>query len=169
MTPQAAVTEFSLRARIREVMDGSATADPKAIADEVLARINTRDAMAALEQALPSYVRIFVGETRRHAVASTGGRRSWKAEGARDYAAEFLRRQEDVVGDGTGWKFIAECDAEDMRAVAMKRRQQAADLVDTAAWYEKIAGLLDEHSAATVGALPEPVLLALATNGEVTP
>lgn len=163
----ATATGFSLRLRIRQIVENSETADPKVIADEVLASISTEEAVAALTECLPEYVRVVVQSDGRRRAPAAGLGRSWKTEAAKAYAQKILRQRVDVSGVGVGWKFLAECTSDDLDAVASNRRKQADELVSTAAWFEKIAALLDEHSVETVKDLPEAVLSSLATNGEV--
>lgn len=165
MSPVA--TEFSLRMRIKQIMAASLVADPKQIAEEVLGTISTGEAVAALTECLPDFVRIIVHSERQRTPATKGPAKSWKTEGAKAYAEKLLRQRVDISGNGTGWKFLAECDEDDCISVAEKRRQQATDLEDMAAWFEKVAATLAEHKAATVAELPESVLAALATNREV--
>lgn len=164
----ASTATESLRDRIKRIMDVSAASDPKVIAEEVLATVTTGEAVELLNECLPPYVRHVVQTAGKQTAPSAGPGRSWKVAAAKAYAEKLLRRRVDVAGDGTGWKFLAECDAEDLASVAALRRKQAEELVETAAWFEKIAGLLAEHESETVNDLPEPVLVSLATNGEVT-
>ena len=163
----AVKSAFSLRSRIKQIVEQSTTADPKVIADEVLDSITTSEAAFALAECLPDFVRIVVNLEGRRRSPSAGPGKSWKTEAAKAYAQKLLRQRVDVSGKGIGWKFLAECTSGELDAVAAHRRQQADDLVSTAAWFEKIAALLDEHSVETVKELPEAVLSSLATNGEV--
>lgn len=163
----AKASDFSLRLRIKQLMDESTTADPKVIAATVLESITTREMGQAFAECLPEYVRIVVVSEGRRKAPSAGPGKSWKVEAAKAYAQKILRQRVDVSGIGTGWKFLAECTSDDLDSVATHRRKQADELVNTAGWYEKIAALLDEHSAETVKDLPESVLSAIATNDEV--
>lgn len=163
------MSDFSLRGRIRQVMEQAATADPKIIADEVLGSITKAEQAAALAACLPEYVRIVVvGEWRaRPAGPKAGQGRSWKKQAADDYVRKWLAQGFDVFGDGRGWKTLAELNRDDLDRLAGIRRRQAAELTDAAVWFERVAGLLAEHSVAAVGKLPGPVLVALASGGEV--
>lgn len=160
--------EFDLRGRVWKVAESSGVADPKQVAEEVLATLHTSELGEALAACLPDYVRLVLHGAGRPRVGPAGAPRSWKTEAAKAYAQKILRQRVDVAGDGTGWKFLAECNACDLEAVSAKRREQAEHLTAAAEWFEKIAALLGEHDAEEVKDLPESVLIALASNGEAT-
>jgi len=156
--------EFSLRVRVREVIESSSQADPKQVTAEVLATITKAELAQALAQALPDFVRIIVGEQRQRVLPSSGPAKSWKTEAAKNYADKLLRQRIDISGTGVDWKFLGDCDDSDLLSLAAIRRGQAAELEATAVWYERIAGLLAESGAETVAELPAAALTELATH-----
>lgn len=163
--PHPVEEPFDLRTLIREVAIHSDAADPKILAKEILTRIPDRHLHEALAVTLPDYVRVALHRGRPIPFPDEedqpdGQATSWKLRGARAYG-RLLRQAVDVNGDGTGWKYLADCTLDDLTRVATLRRRQAEDLLATAGWYEKVARLLAEYDAATVSALPETVLTAL--------
>lgn len=158
---QPQIKPFDLRQRVLEVVEASDTADPHALTEEVLSRISTRDAPNALAQCLPGYVRLIVAGLGRENVRRTADSkpRSWKLEGARLLMERTLRRR---VMCGDTWKLLAECTKDDVLSIAGARRQQAADLIAHAVWYERLADAMGD--AETVADVPEGTFLELVTN-----
>lgn len=151
--------EFSLRHLVRDVLAESSEADPGAIAALVLARItkpNTRD---ALDQALRLFVRQVISETRIKSApnpAPSPINRSVKVAAIRDH---WQRRLRDRVHVGaTSWKFLADCNYEDLCAAAAERSQLAERNASWARQYREWAALLTDHDAATMRDLPNVVL-----------
>ena len=163
------MSDFDLRALIREVADASAVADPGVLVAEVSARIGSRDRAAALDQCLRSVVIQTLSQMRMssnspgghpardtHATAAAGGSPSSKVAGIREYWRGVLRERISV-GDGE-WKFLAECTETDLDFAAGLREDHAARTLAQAERLRRLGKLLVEHGADTVGDLPDDVL-----------
>jgi len=163
------MSDFDLRALIREVADASTVADPGVLVAEVSARIGARDRGAALEQCLRSVVIQTLsqmrmsshspgGHSRRDAQApgAAGGSPSSKVAEIREYWRGVLR---ETIRVGVGeWKFLGECTETDLDFAAGVREDHAARTLAQAERLRRLGKLLAEHSADTVGDLPDDVL-----------
>lgn len=155
------VPEFNLRTLVREVLDGSALADPGGIADEVYRRTAAKDRAAAYRQALRQFVRLQANEQRMTAAqpsSSSEGAldsgQSAKVAGIRTWWRSSLRERIHVDGEA-GWKMLADCTRDDLMYAA-KERWEAADRTKAVGdKFSRLAELLDRFDAATVGDLPD--------------
>lgn len=161
--------EFDLKALIREVADESQHADPGAIAEEVAKRVPNKHLRSAFREMLRPFVRQLVATGRTfpapmtRETASTGSsdtkprpaNRSWKRTGIYRWASVLRER---VHVGASDWKFLGDCDRDDLGFIASERRTLAEANLLKAEQYEKLLALLDEHGAATVRDLPEKAL-----------
>jgi len=158
------MSDFDLRALIREVADASAVADPGVLVAEVSARIGARDRAAALDQCLRSVVIQTLSQMRMssHSPGGPHGRpaagRSPSHKGAR--IREHWRRalRETIYVSVGEWKFLAECTETDLDFAAGVRENNAAWNMVQAERLRRLGKLLAEHGADTVGDLPDDVL-----------
>ncbi len=151
---------FVLRTLVQEAAASSLVADPGELAADVFRRIPVEHRAAALQQSLRQYVRQILSEERmrtqigRPAVPGT----SAKVQGIRDHWQRALRDRLNV-GEGV-WKFLADCDADDLLFAAEQRREQASRNRAKAAQYDALRQLLDEHGVKCVADLPAEVLVS---------
>lgn len=153
--------EFHIRDLVRDVCTSSTIADPHSLAAEVLRRIGPKDARAALEQVLPTFVRVAISQHRGTTAAASGpdgppSVRSWKVSGVRESWRRMLRDRISV-GD-TQWKFLGECTAEDLAYAEQVRRIHAAQNLAAAERFAGLRELLEQHGVATVADLPDDTL-----------
>lgn len=164
---------FDLKALIREVAAESAHADPGALAEEVDKRVPDEHLREAFREMLRQFVRQMVVTSRTFpaptvrdaaepAQASSPAparpaNRSWKRNGIYKWASVLRERVHVGVG-AADWKFLGDCDREDLGFIAEERRALAEANIVKAEQYEKLRALLDEHRAATVRELPEQAL-----------
>jgi hypothetical protein len=154
------MTDFDLRALVREVCDHSTVADPLMLAKEVNRRIKQADRDAALESALPLVVQNELGRLRmrHHAPIPGTPQPSRKVAGIREMWRRTLRDRINVGPDVSDWKFLADCTAEDLDYAAALREEHARRNAARAAQYRRLAELLNGHGVSTVGELPESAL-----------
>lgn len=164
--------EFNLRALIHEVCDTSTITDPTTLAKEVARRIGRNQQREALEQALPVLVLNVISRSRGGATdtpggqgaddlqlpTAAGGQSSRKVRGIRETWRRMLRDRVSVGPDRGDWKFLADCDADDLAYAEQIRRDHAAANVAAADRFAALRELLDEHGVATVGELPDDEL-----------
>ena len=138
-------------------------ADPGDLAGEVMKRMDPRDYPEALRLLLRSYVRETAGQRRRSTVLT----RVPQPSGAPVPASGFVtamregawrQKLKDHWHTADGWKLLRDMTAEDLDYAAGERRQLAAANIEEARKAEKLAALLEEHGAETVGALADDVL-----------
>lgn len=153
------MTDFDLRKLVREVCENSEVADPAQLAKEVNQRIKRQERDAALEAALPLFVRVELGQMRMstHRVRP-GPQSSRKVAGIRETWRRMLRDRINVGPDVSDWKFLADCTATDLDYAASIREENARRNAARAEQYRQLAELLEEHGVATVGELPDETL-----------
>ena len=162
---------IDLRALIREVCETSTMADPTSIAREVEKRIDAGELGEALAQALPAVVHNVVSRMRgpipsdspgghgsRDAHSPTAAGRSSKVAGIRDAWARMLRNRVSVGPAPDAWKFLANCNADDLAYAAQLRRSHAAANTIAAERFERLGEALTAHGVGTVGELPPGAL-----------
>lgn len=170
------MTEFNLRALIREVAADSKAADPGAVAEEVARRISAKQLRAAFLEMLRPFVVQTLSQHRlitvppqhheapRHSTpqppASSGrpGTRSWKRDGVRDHWAKVLQERVHVGVGPTDWKFLGDCDADDCLFISAERRRLAEANLAAAQKFDALAKLLTKHKVQTVRELPRDAL-----------
>lgn len=165
------MSEFNLRALVREVADASGDADPGLLAEAVYKRIAAKERPAALREALRHYVRLTVAMERTASPSTqeqpegTGkpGTRSWKRDGIRAGWRRYLRTRLHTEG---GWKFLGDCGFDDLMFAATERREIAAATLSAADRYEALAKLCADHGVSRVADLPDSVLDAIESDDE---
>jgi hypothetical protein len=160
------VSDFNLRALVRDVCATSTIPDPTMLAKEVNRRIRKADRDTALGQCLQIFVQHYVSLNRNSPSQSTGdphmstagGSTSRKVTGIRDAWRRMLNDRIAVGSDPGAWKFLRDCTVTDLDYAASIREEHARRNADSAKRLRDLAELLTEHGATTVGALPESVL-----------
>lgn len=130
----------SLAQRVRRIHQEAGSADPREIAQKVLADLaSPEDIRAALAEALPDFVRITVRVSHGGGLA---GPRSSKVEAVRGWYERLMTQPVDVSGNGAKWKALRECTRDELLSVAQYRRQIAARNLRTADAYERLAKVM---------------------------
>lgn len=172
------MSDFSLIATVRSVIDETDLTSPQEIADKVLGMVSRSDTRRALAEALPYLVQTELSRQRmaRPAAGPAGEPRgearrthnpSSKVRALRGYADAWKVRLRDRISVGHGdWKMLADCTAADLRLAAERRRTHAAGALANAAEYESFAAALDEHKVDRFGTLPEAVQCTLLSGEE---
>ncbi|MCU1617354.1 MAG: hypothetical protein JWO98_4894 [Frankiales bacterium] len=144
----------SLAQRVRRIHQESGSADPRELAEKVLATLDSPDALrSALSEALPDFVRITVRTAHQGGMA---GPRSANVEAVRGWYERLMSQPVDVSGNGAQWKSLRECTRDELLAVAQYRRQVAARNLQTADSYERLAKVMKPGQ--TVGALKQDIV-----------
>jgi hypothetical protein len=162
------VSDFNLRALVREVSDESGAADPTVLADAVYKRVAAKDRPAALREALRHFVRLNVSIDRMTPAVQERSDdkpagRSWKRDGIRQGWRAHLRQRLHVAD---GWKFLGDCGFDDLMFAAAERREIASRTMAAADRYEALAKLLANHNVTRVADLPDEVLDEIETDDE---
>jgi len=160
------MTEFNVRAVIREVVEESGLTDPGEIAAKVAENVPAKALRPVLAEVLRDTVRIALHsyktwrqpspEPERDRRPSSG--RSAKVGAIRDWA-RVLRQP--VAVEGNVWKQFGECSADDLAFLAVDRRENAAESLAAAVRFEKYAAALDEHGAEAVADLSDEVIASI--------
>jgi hypothetical protein len=118
--------------------------------------LSLEDVRTALQLTLPGYVRtvLAVGRQRRPSVDTPISQR-W--QNVVDQQAEIKILRQTVFAQGT-WKFLADCDSEDLSDLAHRRLQAALDNEQWAERYDRAAKALTKHKAPTVQDLPAELI-----------
>lgn len=149
------MAEFNLREAVESVLESGELASPEAVAAQVVSNLGARQVRAALEQALPGFVRTQMQNRRASNTILAGSAnapaRSSKVAGIRDAWANALRDRVHVDG---GWKLLGECSYADLMFAAQERRSHAARNLAKADQFESLAARLESAGAATVADLP---------------
>jgi hypothetical protein len=155
---------FDLRALVREVCSTSTIADPATIAKEVARRIGRNQQATALDQALPVVVQHVISRGRSAVIpqqrAAPTSNRSRKVASIRETWRRMLRDRIAVGPAVSDWKFLGDCNADDLAYAAAIREDHARRNAARAEQLRQLADLLAEHRVDTVAQLPEPVLSA---------
>lgn len=140
---------MSLTQTVRQIMDTTSLSDPREIAAKLLADISPDEYRAALEEALPPFVRTALSRDRLAQTGSKSGpSRSGKLAAIRDHWERRLATPLLVNG---AYKRFGECDASDLHMAAEALRADAARMTSKADYYDEIAAALP--AGATVSAL----------------
>lgn len=163
------MSEFNLRALVRDVARRSTIRDPDALADAIMREIPADYFLDALRTAIKPLIREVVSEARPHGTFTTGPGRSQqspaisaprggsvKVAAIRDGWQDHLRARYSVDGD---WKFLGECTYEDLHAIAKGLDLRAEQHASKARGMRALASLLTEHDVATVRDLPAQTLM----------
>lgn len=165
------MTDFSLIALIRKVIDETDLANPTDIAAKVAEMVPPKSVREAFAHALPFVVQVEV--SRYHPTIPTPApvRRqanpSAKVAAQRAYAEAWRARLRLRISVGNlEWKMLADCSAADFRNAAARRRAHAAGALANAAEFETWAAACDEHKADRFADLPESVQAELLGGAE---
>lgn len=164
------MSDFNLRAVIREVAGRSTIRDPDQLADEIMRHIPQESWMEAMRAALKPMVREVISAERPHGTFTRGygkpspspaintpSKGSTKVSGIRDGWQEHLRAR--YATDGGTWKFLGECTYEDLQFIAARLDKQAEAHASKARGMRSLAAALTDHDAATVRDLPSAFLM----------
>lgn len=165
--------EFDLHALVRSITEGSSLRGPREIAAKVAENVPAGKRLAALEEALVPYVRIYLQHARQPAspaptAARTGNRnsaRSSKAAAIREGWKKTLAGQFHVGGGE--WQTLADCSYENVMFLAGERRTTAARTAAVAEMFETLAEAMREAKVKHVRELPESVLAQILTAEDV--
>jgi hypothetical protein len=164
------MSDFNLRAVIREVAGRSTIRDPDQLADEIMRHIPEESWMDAMRTALKPMVREVISADRPHGTftrdygrpspspaISAPSRGSMKVAAIRDGWQDHLRARYAV--DGGEWKFLGECTYDDLHFIAQRLDHQAEMHASKARGMRSLAAALTEHEAQTVRDLPPAFLM----------
>lgn len=155
------MTDFNLRALVREVMDNSTLKTPDEIATEVAKRIPADCIADALQQSLRTFTRQVISEERPHGMrgisAPVASSRSAKVAGIRDGWQRKLRARYHV-GEGA-YEFLGECTAENLIFIATDLDEQAARKQARARGFRRLAEALETNGVERVKDLPAELLM----------
>lgn len=157
------MSDFSLIALIRQVIDETDLASPTDLADKVAEMVPPRQVRAALAEALPHLVRIELGRQRSAPPGDQPRRisnRSSKVVALRGYADAWRSRLRERLHVGQGrdaWKVLADCAASDFRFAADERRAFASGALSAASEYDSFAVALETHGVDRFADLPDAV------------
>lgn len=152
---------------VADVMASCPNPHPRVVADAVIVALPKSRYEEALRESLWLYVRQVSSASHTnpdssHAVPAGGRPHSETSAGAgRMGAAVSLAwlRKSVSVSEGV-YKFLGDCTADDLDVLAEVRRAHAKSNAEAADRYERLASLMREARAATLGALPVDVLAA---------
>jgi hypothetical protein len=157
------MTDFSLKAEIKKVIDETDLTDPRDLAAKVAENIPVKLRLDALKQALPELVRVELTRARMSPPPMLPNRSS-KVTAIRE---DWRRHLRDRVHVGRSeWVMLADCSAEHFRSAAEERRAFAAANLAAAARYELYAVACEEHGVDRFADLPESVQAALLGGAE---
>lgn len=153
------MTDFDLRKLVHDVYATSDDPHPVILAKEVNRRIKRADRDAALEAALPLFVRNVLSQMRmasNRPIPATKPNPSRKVAGIRE---AWRRMLNDAINVGPHeWKVLSKCTAPDLDYAAELREAHARWNAARAQQYRQLAELLTEHGVSTVGELPDDML-----------
>jgi hypothetical protein len=159
------MSDFNLRAAVRDVIDSTDLADPRDVAAKVAESIPSRDLRRALTEALATFVRVEFGRGRmtsgRPAADETehASARSAKVAAFRKHAEQWRKKLRDRVHvGGSHWLLLADCSYENLTLAAEERRQLAAANAVAAERYERYAKAVEAAGVERFGDLPESTL-----------
>jgi hypothetical protein len=155
------MSDFDIRAAIREVVDSSDLTDPGEIAAKVAEQVPAPKLRHVLAMVLRDYVRV---ELHRYRTWRKPVEPAPKPARSPHQAAvrEWVRvLRQPVAVEENVWKQFGECSADDLAFLAGDRRQNAADSIAAAERFEKYAAALDESGAETVADLSDAVIASI--------
>jgi hypothetical protein len=160
------MSDFSLIALIRKVIDETDLANPADIAAKVAEMVPPKSVREAFAQALPFVVQVEV--SRYHsAPPRRSANPSSKVAALRDYADVWRVKLRERISVGNhDWKLLADCSATDFRQAAEGRRVHAAGALANAARFDTYAAACEEHKVARFADLPEKVQAELLGGAE---
>lgn len=130
--------------------------DPRAVATRVIEKLSAEEYRAALEIALPSYVRVVNNAHRSPSVGNPS--RSAKVGAIRAWHERMLLAEVDPSGSGNDWKRLGDCTRDDVLALAAHRRKIADENRAAAQRYERLASEMNELGVEHVSDLSASVL-----------
>lgn len=158
------MSDFSLIATVRSVIETTDLASPAEIADKVVEMVPRAALRAALVEAMPFVVQAELSRQPRPSVlppvepARRTQNPSAKVQAIRQHAEEWREKLRHRISVGAGeWKFLADCTAADFRTAAARRRAHAAGALANAVKFDSYATALDEHKVSRFADLPEDV------------
>lgn len=152
------------------VNDHPDMADPGDLAKLVFDQIDTEDYADVIRTMLRGYVRSVINETRRlpelpvgHPSDETQGRSARRNQSIGRHvramqAGAWRQRLVDKYETPSGWKLLRDMTPGDLEYVAEYRRELANSNLIVAERLDGLRKLVEHHSAATVGDLPDAVL-----------
>lgn len=149
---------------VSRVLDDMADeADPTVLANEVINRMDPRDYPDVIRLLIRSYVRETAGQRRRASMSVRVPQTSGSPVPASGFVTAmregvWRERLKDRWHTADGWKLLRDMTAGDLGYAAGERRSLAAANIEEARKAEKLAALLNEHGAETVGELADDVL-----------
>lgn len=165
------MTDFDIRAAIREVVETSDLTDPGEIATKVAEQVPAKALRGVLVDVLRDYVRItlhsFTSWRRPEPGQDSDARRPISSRSAKVAAYQSQAREharllrQPVAVESNVWKQFGECSTDDLDFLASERRDNAARNLAAAERFEKYAAALEEHSAETVADLPDAVIASI--------
>lgn len=163
------MSDFNLRAAVRDVVDSTDLADPRDVAAKVAASVPSRELRRVLTEALATFVRVEFGRGRM-----TSGRpvpleqpgapaaRSAKVAAFRVHAEQWRKKLRDRIHvGGSEWLLLADCSFENLALAAEERRQLAMANGVAAERYERYAKAVEAAGVERFGDLPESTLREL--------
>lgn len=150
-------TEFNLPDLVREALEGD-EADPHVIADALVEEMSLDDLRAALALTLPDYVRMMNRRARRGGAAPRSRRWKRAAEHHADGTLALLRLR--VFARGS-WRFLGDCELEDVAALVEDRDAEALANAAAAERYRALRTAMIAAEARVVRDLPGEVLGAI--------
>lgn len=147
-----------LRALVREAAVSSDSPDPAVVAEVVLGRLTVKQYKAALGVCLGDWVRLHMKGYSSAALNAPRLGGLTKADRCRSWYESRLSTPEFV---GKEWKFLRDCTADDLHAVAAVRYKMAVEIHAVGDTFTKVALFMEEHGRATVADVREAELKQL--------
>jgi len=142
---------ITLREVVDAALDGSAHVDPVTVAAEVVAELPARSLRGALAETLPAYVTAMVVHRRGLAVRAALSGDVVANDSPRWRAAGALLRE--AFYNGTEWKPLGDCTADDLELGADARRRRAESILVEADRWERLAKEVRNRNVSTVADL----------------
>lgn len=157
------MSDFNLRAAVRDVIDSTDLADPRDVAAKVAKDIPSKELRRALAEALVTFVRVEFGHIRmassRQLPEQPASARSAKVAAFRVHAEQWRRKLRDRIHvGGSEWLLLADCSFENLTLAAEERRQMAVSNAAAADRYERYAKAVEAAGVERFGDLDEDTL-----------
>lgn len=152
----AATSALNLHALAHTVLDESLSPDPAVMASDFVARIPSERYREALEVLAKDYLRRAIHSQRSTRNGGEPQPGSRKVAAVREAWNRLLGTPEFVPG--TGWLFLRDATAEQVRAMAGMRRAKSRELNAAADRYAALASELEQSGVNRVGDLPGETL-----------
>lgn len=161
MTATTTTDTINLHGHVAEFIANTLERDPRTVAHLIAAELPDTVLRSALEQTLVVYVTQRFAEqmrTARHAATSavTGTTSRWA-----NASSAYKQALSATVAVGDNRKPFGECSSLDLRYLAQVREEAARATAKEALRFKMFDKALENHGAATVGELPEQVVLEL--------